>query len=69
MKLFLATFTIDEYRYMRDRIRHPEKEMRIIWAEDAEQAEQKLRNTVESKGNPGDDRMYVENLDITEAIS
>jgi hypothetical protein len=67
MKLFLATFKIKELPYMQDTRILPALEMRIIMAENGEQADNKLRQAVE-RDDPYGCSTYVLDLDITQAI-
>lgn len=67
MKLFLATFKIAESPYMGDNKVYPETEMRIVWAENGQEASLKVTKAVEVYDPYGCNR-YLVDLDITQAI-
>lgn len=65
MKLYLCTFKVDYTPYM-GRTRKGEKDFRLVWAEDQQQAEEKLLKTFETQ--PNDDSYWVHDLETHEAI-
>ena len=69
MKLFLATFKLEHHRYMNGTKRDTNTSMRLVWANHADEAYDKLIAAVEIHGGHGGDHITAFDIDVTEAIS
>lgn len=66
MKLYLAVYTLDEYAYM-GRTKRTETRYRLVWADNEEQAREKMRIAYEFS-ECGGDACHINSLEFEEAI-
>ena len=68
MKLLLCTFRVDHTPYM-GRTKKGEKDFRLVWASDEDEARDKLEREVAPQLGPGDDSYWLQDFEAHEAIS
>jgi hypothetical protein len=67
MKLFLCTFKLDYTPYM-GRTRKGEKDFRLVWANDEDEAQVKLERELAPPTEPGGDSYWLHEFEAHEAI-
>lgn len=68
MKLFLAKFRVEFFRYPAGPLLKRDTDFRLIYAESEDQAQEKLERAVLPETYHGDDSYTLKDLEITEAI-
>lgn len=68
MKLFLAKFQVEIFRYPDGPRVKRDTDFRLIYAESEDQAQEKLEKKVLPESYHGDDSYTLKDLEITEAI-
>lgn len=67
MKLYLCTFRIDHTPYM-GRTKKGEKDFRLVYAKDEDEARRKLSDQEAPNLGPGDDSYWLQDFEAHEAI-
>ena len=68
MKLYLISFIVDRTPYMGDR-KKGYRDQRIVWANTADEAQDKLEAAVAPRSEHGDDGYHLHSIEIHEAIA
>lgn len=68
MKLYLCTFRVDTHHYMGRTVKG-EKDFRLVWAHDEDEAQVKLARALGTdRCEPGDDSYWLRDFEAHEAI-
>ena len=67
MKLYLCTFRVDHTRYMGS-TKKGDKDFRLVYANDEDEAQVKLEREVAPQLGPGDDSYCLRDFEAHEAI-
>ena len=69
MKLYLCTFRVDTHHYMGRTVKG-EKDFRLVWAHDEDEAQVKLERALGTdRCEPGDDSYWLRDFEAHEAIT